>query len=198
MVKRRRSVDTWKQKQWFTVLAPKFLGEKEVGETPTSDEAQLLNRVVDINVGAITGDFNLAYTKVKAKIYDVKGMTAYTKFDGFELLRDFVRMHVRRRRTLIRHIIDVSSKDNLRYRLSVVVVTSRRINSSQKKAIRDTISNYVTEKANSMNSDDLVKTLVFGTFIQDLTPRIKKIAVPTTVVVSKAKVLQVVSDQHVA
>lgn len=198
MVKRRRSVDTWKQKQWFTVLTPKFLGEKEVGETPAMDSSQLINRVVDINVGAITGDFNLAYTKVKAKIYDVKGMTAYTKFDGFELLRDFVRMHIRRRRTLIRHVVDVSSKDNKRYRLSVVVVTSRRINSSQKKAIRDIITDFVSKKAGSMNSDDLVKALVFGTFIQDLTPLIKKIAVPTTVVVSKAKVLPVISDQDAA
>jgi len=41
-------VDKWKEKSWFEVIAPNYIVEKSLGETPASDPEKLYGRVIEM------------------------------------------------------------------------------------------------------------------------------------------------------
>ena len=45
--KRKKTVDKWKKKKWFKIIAPKQFNEVVLGETPAEKETQVINRVVE-------------------------------------------------------------------------------------------------------------------------------------------------------
>ena len=41
-VKKRKTTDTWKKKEWYTITTPKEWESKEIAETPAIDEKKLI------------------------------------------------------------------------------------------------------------------------------------------------------------
>jgi len=107
----KKLVDTFKSKNWYHVLAPKFLSEAEIGLIPALDNEHLLNRVITVPLKDITKDMTHMYYSVKLRVFEIKGKTAYTKFIGHAVSREYLRTLVRRRRDVINLVFSVSSID---------------------------------------------------------------------------------------
>jgi small subunit ribosomal protein S3Ae len=185
----RETRDKWEMKSWFRVLASKTFGFAEIGTIPANDAKNLVGRTVEISFYDITKDISQLPTKLKFQIVKVDGDTAYTQLKQVELTRDYIRSLVRRGTSRIDTIVDVETADGVRLRVMCMVITQSRVKTSQKKAIRKIVLDFITEKASSMNFNEFIQEVVLGKVASEVENLVKKIYPPRKVEVRKVKVL---------
>ncbi|NPB01622.1 MAG: 30S ribosomal protein S3ae [Methanopyri archaeon] len=149
--------DKWKAKTWYTIVAPEMFDRVELGETPADSPEKVLNRVLETTLGDILNDITKHHIKVFLRIYDVKGTTAYTKFDGHRLMRDYVRSLVRRGTSRIDGVIDVVTKDGYKVRVAGLAFTTRRAKTSQQSAIRKRMFEVIERNAKECEFDEFIR-----------------------------------------
>ncbi|MDR3063286.1 MAG: 30S ribosomal protein S3ae [Methanobrevibacter sp.] len=186
--KKRRVRDTWKEKSWFTIKTPDIFPEKDIGETPSKDPDFLLGRRVDLTMRELTGDFSKQYIKLKLEVNDVVGSIAKTKFIGHQVTSDYVRSMIRRGSSRIDAHIFVKTRDNVKVKLHVLAITTRRAKSSQKKFMRETIINLVEKAAKERSFEDIIETSVNGRFSSEIYHKAKKIYPLKRVEIVKSKI----------
>ena len=110
-----RSVSRQKrEKQWYTVYAPEEFDRAELGETMADDPEKIIDRTVETTLGDLTEDASENNTKLKFKVNDVGGSSAYTEFVKHELTRDYLRSLVRRGASKIAAYVTVRTTDDYR------------------------------------------------------------------------------------
>lgn len=185
----RRVRDKWRSKAWYTVVAPPYFGNVELGLVPADEPEKLIGRVVEATLYDITNDFSHQYLKMYFQITDVEGKTAKTIFKGHEYSRDYLRSLVRRRTTRVDGIFNVTTKDGYKLRVSVCAFTLTRIKTSQESAIRKIMQKIVEEKASQLTFAEFVQEAVLGKIASDIYNEAKKITPLRHVGVRKSKLL---------
>jgi len=190
-VKRERRVgkETWRAKEWYDVIAPPMFGGAKIGETPTLDARQLSGRVLETTLGDLIDDFSKSHIKLYFQVRGVEGNRAVTKFIGHDMARDYVRSQVRRRATKVDNISTVATQDGYKLRISSMVTSLRRIQSSQIEAVRSGMREVVERRAAERTFDQFVQEVVLGKLAADIYKVIKKICPVKRVEVRKTKVL---------
>jgi len=183
--------DKWKLKKWFTVLAPPMFGSVPIGTTPADKEWKLLGRVFEVTLFDLTGDFSQHHIHLYFQVYEVKDTTAYTRFKGHELARDYIKSIIRRKSSKIQAIVDVTTKDGYGLRVTGVVLTTYRCKTSQKKAIRKIMMKILTERAANMTLEEYVKAMIFGKLALEIMEQAKKIYPIRKVEIYKSKLLTI-------
>ncbi len=193
MSSRRKYVarDKWKLKKWYEVLAPSVFGNIVIGTTPSDDPLKLIGRVMETTLYDITGDITQVHIKLYFQIIEVKDNKAITRFKGHELSRDYIRSLVRRKSSKVQGIFDVSTKDGYRLRLTIIALTAYRCKTSQKKAIRKIMRDYVLERVPQLTLDELINEMIFGKMSQEIAERARKIYPIRKVEVYKSKLLMI-------
>jgi len=184
-----RARDTWREKKWYTIIAPPYFGNIEAGETIANDPQKLLGRVVETTLYDVTGDFSLVHVKLFFKIIDVKGDKAYTEFKGHDLARDYLRSLVRRGSSRVDGIFDVKTKDGRLLRVSAVAFTINRAKTSQEKLIRKIMHEIVTEKAKQLDYGEFVQEAVLGKIASEIYNKAKKVIPLRKCEIRKSKLL---------
>jgi len=187
--RRRRVRDKWRSKKWYTVLAPDYFGNVELGLVPADSPEKMIGRVIEATLYDLTGDFAHQYLKIYFQVIEVEGRTAKTIFKGHEYSRDYLRSLVRRRTTRIDGIFTITTKDGYRLRVSACAFTPHRIKTSQEKAIRAVMKEVIERKANELNFDQFVQEAVLGKIASDIYNEAKKIAPLRHVGIRKSKLL---------
>lgn len=189
MSKRRRVRDKWRDKSWYTVLAPSYFGNVELGAVPASEPEKLVGRVIDSTLYEVTNDFAHQYLKMRFQIIEVDGKTAHTMFKGHEYSHDYLRSLVRRRTTKVEGIFDVTTKDGYNLLVAVCAFTLSRIKTTQEHAMRAIMEKVIREKASTLRLDQLAQEMVLGKIASDIYNEAKKIAPLRHVGVRKSKLL---------
>jgi small subunit ribosomal protein S3Ae len=181
---RRKTVDKWKKKQWFTILASKIFDKKPLGETPSEKATHLTGRTLNYNLANITGQRNRRDTTVYFKYKDVQGTNINTTVSKFDVSKGTLMRMVRRNNskvTLVKKIpVDCGEA-----RITTNVVTSRKATGAQKTGIRKIIDEEVN-KFKGKDFENIVKELLMGKFASDLNKKASKICMTKKTVVSKA------------
>ena len=183
--------DKWKMKKWFRVVAPPIFENLPIGTTPADKEWKLLGRVFEVTLFDLTGDFSKHHIHLYFQVYDVKDDTAYTRFKGHELARDYMKSIIRRKSSKVAAIVDVTTKDGYVLRVQGVVLTAYRCKTSQRKAIRKEMVRVLKEKAESMTLDEYIKAMIFGQLAIDLFEAAKKIYLVRKTEIYKSKLLYI-------
>ena len=189
--------DKWRSKVWYTVVAPPYFGNVELGTTPADETEKLIGRVIEATLYDITGDFAHQYMKIYFQITSVEGKTARTMFKGHEYSRDYLRSLVRRRTTKVDGIFNVSTKDGYRLRVAVCAFTLSRIKTTQEEAVRKIMAKIVDEKSKALTMDQFVQEMVLGKIASDIYNEAKKIVPLRHVGVRKSKLLTQVAQLQV-
>ncbi|MEM1552893.1 MAG: 30S ribosomal protein S3ae [Candidatus Bathyarchaeia archaeon] len=189
--------DKWRSKAWYTVVAPPYFGNVELGAIPADEPEKLIGRVMEATLYDITGDFSHQYLKLYFQITQVEGKTARTMFKGHEYSRDYLRSLVRRRTTKVDGIFNVSTKDGYRFRVAVCAFTLSRIKTSQEHAIRKIMAKIVEEKSAALTMDQFVQEMVLGKIASDIYNEARKIVPLRHVGVRKSKLLTQVAQVQV-
>ncbi len=159
--KRRKVVDKWKLKKWYSVLAPEAFERKELAQIISSNPSNLINRVVNIPLSDLTGKMNryALYTNVRLRVVDVKGEKAYSEMIGHYMSFAYLKSLARRRRSVIHEVVDVTTKDGRQVRLKLLLVTKAKVSAVVKKNLRKALVEQVIKSASSRNYYDLLKAI---------------------------------------
>jgi len=178
-------------KKWYEVLAPEEFGGVSLGSIPADDPDKLIGRVIETTMYDLTGDITQVHVKLYFQIIKVEGDKAYTRLKGHELARDYMKSLVRRKSSKIQGIFDVETKDGYKLRVTIVALTSYRCKTSQKKAIRKIMREYIYEKAPQLNYYEFINEILKGTVSNDIAERARKIYPIRRVEVYKTKLLMI-------
>ncbi len=171
----KRIKDKWKAKIWYTVHAPDMFNRAVLGETPSEDASRLMNRVTEVTVQDLTGDFAKMHIKVQFKANDVKGSEVSTAYMGHDMTADYIRRLTRRKRSRIDGTFDVKTKDGAIIRVKPMAITDRRIQASKQTAIRKVMHRVLYEKAVSMSLSQFVKAMILGDMARDMAMACKSV-----------------------
>ncbi len=156
----RKMKDKWKAKSWYRVLAPSLFDNSPIAETLAADKEQLINRVTEISMQNLTGDFRKSHIKLYFKIDKVEGSDAYTYFIGHSLTSDYIRRLIRRRKSRIDGVYDVTTKDGAIIRLKPFATTERRIQTSQKHEIRKIMKSNLLLYAKDRTLSEMIRDIL--------------------------------------
>lgn len=187
--RKRKKIDTWKTKRWYTIHTPKMFGEAKIGETLASSPEGLLGRVVETTMKDLTGDISKQHVKLKFQITDVKGDKAYTKFKCQSLSRDYMRSQIRRKTTRVEGVTDVVTKDGSKLRVKTIALAIGRAQTAQEKAIRRIMSSKVLRAAKRATLDRFIQEVVLGRTSSEMYKAACKIYPLKRVEVRKVRVL---------
>jgi small subunit ribosomal protein S3Ae len=182
--------DPWALKRWFSVHAPSYLGGVFIAEVPAAEPQKLLMRTLEVSLYDLTKDISHLPIKLKFQIHKVDGLRAFTRFKGLELTRDYLRSLVRKGTSKVAAVAEVKTRDGWVMRVTVLAVTTHRIGTAQKSAMRKRMIETLMKKASEMDIGQFLKEALEGVMAADLFVAGKKIAPLRKVELAKIKVLR--------
>lgn len=187
--KKRAVKKSWREKKWYDIVAPPMFGSAKIGETLASDPSQLIGRLFETTLGDLIEDFSKSHIKLYFQVRGVEEGRALTSFISHDMARDYIRSQIRRRATRISNISTVTTQDGHRLRVSSIITTLRRVQSSQLEAIRRDMRNVIKDRAGQRTFDQFVQEVVLGKLSADIYKKAKKYCPVKRVEVWKTKVL---------
>ena len=163
------------KKEWYTIIAPPYLKNVEIGKTLASDPNLLIGRKLTISAIEVTNDMSKYYLKLTFRITEVDGKIAKTEFEGSECLRDYIARMVLRRVKRIDVVQDLVTKDGKLIRVKSLVILPRRPTSSVKKAVRKRVSELVEKIVTNSKLEDVVNDILNEKMKREIYREIKKI-----------------------
>ncbi|MEM7824345.1 MAG: 30S ribosomal protein S3ae [Candidatus Aenigmatarchaeota archaeon] len=164
----------WKGKEWYQILAPKYIGDIVIGETLATDAEKLKGRIVEASLMDLTGDPAKHHIKLFFKITEIAGNKALTKFIGHEVMRDFITRAVQSRTTRI-DSNDVISFTDGKLRIKGLAITNRPVSKAVDKAIRSAIRNAIAGSANGKKIEEWVSIMASGELQRTIRNELNKI-----------------------
>jgi len=166
-----------KQKVWLKIISPSYLGSKVLGEIPASEPDAAIGRRIILSAIDVLDDLSKYYLKFIFKIGKVENDVAYLYFDGLECTRDYISRMVRRKVDRIDIIFDKLTKNEIKLRIKMVVIT-RRIPKSIRKKIRKTLIEVVGKDVENSSLEEFLKKILSDDYKKSLEQIIRKIYPP--------------------
>jgi len=191
--KKPKIIDKWKAKKWYSVVAPSMFDNKEIAEVVATEESNLLNRIVSaslMDLGVAGAGHGGMFTKLKFRIKEVKGNTAYTRIIGHMMASSFLKTLARRGKSLIHYVVDEKTKDDETVRMKMIAVTGARVSMNTKKNIRATIEKEIRELVKENTYDKLMEDIVYGRATSKLFQKLKKITMMRRVEIRKTELTE--------
>lgn len=189
--KTARVKDKWREKKWVTVLAPSAFNNVPVAYIPITDDAGAIGRVIEITLfDIVKGDPSQHQYKLYFQINKVEGETATTIFKRYEYAKEFLRSLVRRGSSLITFIGDYKTKDGYIFRIKIIALTQKKLNTSRKHALRLIARDVMSKTIPEMTIDQFVQATAFGKINSDIMAAVKKIIHVRHVGIEKAKIIR--------
>jgi small subunit ribosomal protein S3Ae len=183
---------TFKDKDWYTTIAPKNFNFKPIGEIIGLEDS-LIGRTIETLLYDFTGKYSDISLKLKFQVNEVnkEAKKCNTIFIGHQYTNDYIRSLIGRGSTKIQLILNLSTKDKFVYRLTILCTTIRRARSSQQILIRKIMSEIIREFAKSLNHEKFIAGMIFGEF-QNQIMRIAKTIYPlSNSVIIKSKLVSI-------
>ncbi len=164
----RKVKDKWKAKNWYNVLAPAFFDHVTIAETLADDPEKLVGRITEVSLQDLTNDFRRSHIKLFFKINAIEDNKAHTEYIGHTLTSDYLRRMVRRKRSKIDAVYDVTTRDGAIVRIKPFATTDKRIQNSQKRVIRETMKQTIMHQASVSTLSEFVKYIIDGKIGTDI------------------------------
>lgn len=158
----RKVKDRWKAKNWYTILAPSIFNNVPVAETPAETPESLIGRVTEVSLQDITNDFRKSHIKLLFSIDKIEQNTAHTQLKGHLLTSDYLRRMIRRRKSRVDGVFDVETRDGALLRVKPFAIAEKRIQSSQKKLIRNVMNEVITKEGKAKTLNSFIKDCLDG------------------------------------
>ncbi len=187
-----------KDKEWYNVLAPHMFGKAKIAETIADDPEKITGRNVDISLQELTNDFAKSHIKLRFKIVDTRGLEANTVFIGHSLTSDYIKRMSRKHKSKVDGVFDIRTRDGVRVRIKPSALASKRIQTSQKRAIRAILKETMRKEAVAHDFNGFVKLMLDGELGKEAYRLSKKIYPIKRVEVYKSEVMEIPKVKAIA
>lgn len=189
--KTARVKDKWREKKWVTVLAPSAFNNVPIAYIPITDDANAVGRVIEVTLfDIVKGDPSQHQFKLYFQINKVDGETATTIFKRYEYAKEFLRSLVRRGSSLISFIGDYKTKDGNIFRIKIIALTQKKLNTSRKHALRLIARDVMAKTIPEMTIEQFIQATAFGKINSDIMAAVKKIIHVRHVGIEKSKIIR--------
>ncbi|MEW6042863.1 MAG: 30S ribosomal protein S3ae [Thermoproteota archaeon] len=198
MAKRKgsRVKDKWREKKWVTVIAPESFNNAPIAYIPITDEKKAIGRVVEVTLfDILKGDPSQYQYKIYFQISRIDGDKAYSIFKRYEYAKEFLRSLIRRGSSKVNFVMDVSTKDNYLFRLKVIALTHKKLNTSRKHALRLIAKEVMGKTIPEMTIDQFVQATCYGKINSDIMAAAKKVIRMRHVGLEKVKLIRTAEAQ---
>ena len=199
MVRKTRKIkDKWKEKRWVTVLAPDSFNNIPVAYVPITSDKTAIGRVVEATLfDILKGDPSQHQYKLFFQINKVTEEKATTVFKRYEYAKEFLRSLIRRGSSRINFVIDSKTKDGYVFRIKILTLSHRELNTSRKHALRLEAKKQIERIVPQMTIDEFVQAACYGKINSDIMAATKKIIRVRHVGLEKVRLLRT-SEEEVA
>ena len=174
--KSRKIKDKWKEKKWVSVSAPDSFNNVHIADIPITDEEKAKGRVIEVTLfDILKGDPSQYQYKLYFQIDKVVGEKATTIFKRYEYAKEFLRSLVRRGSSKINFVIDAKTKDGYIFRIKVIALSHRELNSSRQHAVRLIARKIIEKSVPNMTIDEFVQASCYNKINSDIMAATKKI-----------------------
>ena len=174
--KSRKIKDKWKEKKWVSVSAPDSFNNVHIADIPITDEEKAKGRVIEVTLfDILKGDPSQYQYKLYFQIDKVVGEKATTIFKRYEYAKEFLRSLVRRGSSKISFVIDTKTKDGYVFRIKVIALSHRELNSSRQHALRLIARKIIEKSVPNMTIDEFVQASCYNKINSDIMAATKKI-----------------------
>ena len=199
MARRKGRVkDKWREKKWVTVNAPDSFNNVPIAYVPITDDENASGRVLEVTLyDILKGDPSQHQYKMYFQLDKVQDEKASSIFKRFEYSKEFLRSLVRRGSSKINFIIDVKTKDGYIFRIKVIALTHRQLNTSRKHALRLIARDIINKTVPEMTIDQFVQATCYGKINSDIMAAAKKVIRIRHVGLEKVKLIRT-ADKEIA
>ena len=192
MARRKTRVkDKWREKKWVTVIAPDSFNNVPIAYIPITDEENAKGRVIEVTLfDILKGDTSQHQYKIYFQIDKVEGDKATSIFKRYEYAKEFLRSLVRRGSSKITFILEVKTKDGYIFRIKVIALTHRQLNTSRKHALRLIAKDVMEKTISQMTIDQFVQATCYGKINSDIMAAAKKVIRMRHVGLEKVKLVR--------
>ena len=197
MARRKTRVkDKWREKKWVTVQAPDSFNNVPVAYVPITDDENASGRVIEVTLfDILKGDPSQHQYKIYFQIDKVNDDKATSIFKRYEYAKEFLRSLVRRGSSKVNFIIDTKTKDGYIFRLKVIALTHRQLNTSRKHALRLIARDVIEKTVPQMTIDQFVQATCYGKINSDIMAAAKKLIRMRHVGLEKVKLVKTAEEQ---
>ncbi|NVM16601.1 MAG: hypothetical protein HWN80_02725 [Candidatus Lokiarchaeota archaeon] len=156
---------SFKDKDWYTVISPKSFNFKPIGEI-IGMENNIIGRTIETLLYDFTNRYEDISLKLKFKVVQAipESKQAQAVFLGHTYTNDYVRSLIGRGSSKIQTIINLPTKDNYVFRLTIICTTIKRARSSQQIVIRKIMREILKEFANTLNHEKFITGMIYSEF----------------------------------
>jgi small subunit ribosomal protein S3Ae len=193
-----RVKDKWREKKWITVNAPDSFNNVPIAYIPITDDKNAPGRVLEVTLyDILKGDPSQHQYKMYFQLDKIKDDKASTIFKRFEYSKEFLRSLVRRGSSKINFIIDAKTKDGYIFRIKVIALTHRQLNTSRKHDLRLIARDIINKIVPEMTIDQFVQATCYGKINSDIMAAAKKVIRIRHVGLEKVKLIRT-ADKEIA
>ena len=199
MARRKGRVkDKWREKRWITVHAPESFNVVPIAYVPITSDENAIGRVVEVTLyDILKGDPSQHQYKMYFQINKVDGDKASTIFKRFEYSKEFLRSLVRRGSSKINFIIDIKTKDGYIFRIKVIALTHRQLNTSRKHALRLIAQDVINKTVPEMTVEQFVQATCYSKINSDIMAAFKKVIRIRHVGLEKVKLIRTADKETI-
>ena len=192
MARRKGRVkDKWREKRWVSVTAPDSFNNIPIAYVPITDDENAVGRVLEVTLfDILKGDPSQHQYKIYFQIDKVNGDKASTIFKRYEYSKEFLRSLVRRGSSKINFIIDIKTKDGYIFRIKVLALTHRQLNTSRQHALRVIARDVINKTIPEMTIDQFVQATCYSKINSDIMAAFKKVIKVRHVGLEKVKLIR--------
>ena len=174
--KTRKIKDKWKEKKWVTVLAPDAFNNIPIAYIPVTSDETAKGRVLEVTLFEILkGDPSQHQYKLFFQVDKVNQEKATTIFKRYEYAKEFLRSLIRRGSSKINFILDAETQDGYIFRIKILALSHRELNTSRKHALRLIAKDVIEKTVRNMTLDQFVQASCYGKINSDIMAASKKI-----------------------
>jgi len=194
--KTRKIKDKWKEKRWVTVFAPESFNNIPIAYVPITSDKTAVGRVVEVTLfDILKGDPSQHQYKLFFQINKVTEEKATTVFKRYEYAKEFLRSLIRRGSSRINFVIDAKTKDGYVFRIKILTLSHRELNTSRKHALRLEAKKQIERIVPQMTIDEFAQAACYGKINSDIMAATKKIIRVRHVGLEKVKLLKTSAEE---
>lgn len=199
MARRKGRVkDKWREKRWVTVQAPSSLNNVRLGYVPITDDENAIGRVLEVTLyDILKGDSSQYQYKMYFQINGVEDDTAHTIFKRFEYSKEYLRSLVRRGSSKISFITDVKTKDGYIFRIKIIALTHRQLNTSRQHGLRLIAMDVINKTVPNMTIKQFVQATCYSKINSDIMAAFKRVIRVRHVGLEKVKLIRTAEKETV-
>jgi len=190
VIKKSRTVDNWKKKQWFNIIAPNEFDRKVLGETVAEKPKNLVGRILKVDLGQLTGQRQKRHISVLFRVDRVEGNNAECITVGHDTSQGFLNRLVRRRMSKIEQVQEIETSDARKVKVKSFALSVRKLSKSQEADMRKALVELIAKSTEKKGFAQVSQEIIFGATASKIFKQLSKIAPLRRVEIVKSKLLE--------